>query len=490
MLVLRDYQQSAIDALRQGRADGHRCQILASPTGSGKTAMACHLIHGAVSKGKKALFIVNKIVLIDQSIRHLQMLGLNVGIMQGENTNVSMADEVVVASIQTIRSRKPPPDIGFVVIDECHELSAMHIKLLTEWTGVPFIGLSATPLREDLGNYFSNMVTSASISDLMGMGYLVPVKAYCPTQDKINQAISGVKLNNNGDYSEKSLGKAMKSKVLVGDVVSTWFEKAEGKRTLCFAVDIAHSRQIVEDFLAAGVEAAHIDKDTTAEQRMDLFEAFRNGDIKVLSSVNVLSIGFDMPVAEVGILARPTLSLALYIQQIGRLIRPAEGKSEAIILDHADNVSKHGLPANFFVYDLDSKDRQTGKAKRKESKLSTCKSCGFVLSKDDDDCPECGTERQRRSSKVVFRDGRLVEIGESAIDPVDHKRFYQELKGYQADHPSFKSGWAVMNFKNRFGYKPPHSWRFLPEIRPSQETIRWVRNQFKRWKLLQRKGYI
>nr|WP_207173461.1 helicase-related protein [Halochromatium glycolicum] len=139
---------------------------------------------------------------------------------------------------------------------------------------------------------------------------------------------------------------------MVGDIITTWKERATDRPTLVFAVDIAHSKAIIEDFVDEGIAAAHLDAYTTADERERIIDAFRTGEIKVLSSVNVLGIGFDYPGASCAILARPTLSEALHMHQMGRAIRKAEGKTDAVILDHAGNTLRFGLPEHFEVPDL------------------------------------------------------------------------------------------------------------------------------------------
>ena len=481
-MELRDYQQKAVEELRLGLQQGHRCQILCSPTGSGKTAMASHMIQSAAERGNPSLFVVDRTVLVDQAISHLQSFNLKVGRMQADNSFYQRDDQVVVATIQTLRSRFENnrlanlPNIKFGVIDECHILHQAHIELIERWNNLPFIGLSATPLREDLGKYFSNMVTSATIDELTKMGYLVPVKPFSPTGDKLKQLLCDVDLTA-GDYVQSQLSKKLNTRELVGDIVSTYKRLADGKRALVFACDIAHSESIRDDFEAEGIACGHIDKSTSQEDRQELFNAYRSGEIKVLTSVNVLGIGFDMPIAEVGILARPTLSTALHIQQIGRVLRPCEGKDHALILDHAGNLARHGLPEHFMVPDLANRDRSTSHSKRDTEKMVSCSSCGFMMEVSQHICPNCGIERPGRENKVTFIDGELAEFGkaksESFLSEMD---FYLELKSVQ-EMRGYKPTYPATIFKNRFKRWPPFSWNQLESMPPSEETLRYVTSQ-------------
>ena len=480
MIDLYPHQQQIIEALRRGYRDGHRCQMLALATGGGKTVIASHLIHGAAQKGNRSMFVVDRIELVDQAARHLRQIGLKVGILQGDNTRRRRDDEVVVASIQTIRARGAPPS-GFVIIDEAHILHEAHIWLMRTWDKVPFIGLSATPLREDLGEHFTNLVRGPTVSWLTDNGFLVPVRAYCPSAAKLDATLGEVRIQR-GDFAESELGTKLNTKELVGDIVSTWFDRGEGRPTLVFAVNIAHSKSIIDDFLAEGVSAAHIDAYTPEDQRREFIDRFRGGDVTVLSSVNVLGIGFDVPDAACGILARPTLSEALHMQQMGRLIRTAPGKADAILLDHAGNTVRYGLPRHFKVPDLNDSVRSAARTKRRQRKLVTCGECGAVIEPDQRVCPSCGIDRPVRDSPVSYIDGCLVEFGEKVEPamPVDRRAWYAGLKGY-AEAKGYKSGWALHKYHDKFGGLPPQAWRWIKPETPSRAMERWIRSQQIRW---------
>ena len=277
------------------------------------------------------LFIVDRIELCGQAAETFNDMGLSVGILRGDATSYTQADEIIVASIQTIRSRSAPDWMDFAIIDECHILHSEHIRLMEAWSDKAFIGLSATPLRKGLGKYFTHLVRGPSIRELTEPGFLVKVRAYAPQADAILSALDGVSCGTTTagfDYKDAELGAAMNRKELVGDIVKTWQEKGEDRPTLCFAVNIAHSKSIRDDFIAAGVNAAHLDAYTDPSARREIIAGFKAGEIKLLTSVNVLGTGFNVPDAACLILARPTLSEALHIQQCGRGIRTATGKTD------------------------------------------------------------------------------------------------------------------------------------------------------------------
>ncbi len=483
MKTLYPFQEKIIEDLRAGFAAGHKHQVLALGTGGGKTVVASHLIHSAASKGNKSLFIVDRIELVGQAVEHLRSTGLKVGIMQGENTYVSDDHEVIVASIQTIRSRTAPPS-GFIIIDECHILHKAHIDLLNHWNAVPVIGLSATPMREGLGKYFSNLVRGPSIQWLISNGFLSPVKAFCPSAKALDKALEVVKIRA-GDFSENELSTALNSRELIGDIITTWKTHGDNRPTLVFAVDIAHSKSIVDEFQAEGFTAQHLDAYTKPEERYEIIQSFRTGAVKVLSSVNVLGIGFDVPDASCAVLARPTLSEALHIQQMGRVIRTAEGKTDAIILDHSGNTLRFGLPQHFEVPDLGSGTKKTAKQKRQERKLSTCGGCGAVIEPGQISCPACGIDRPVKRSEVAQFDADLIEYGsdakgETAHTAEDKRRWYKALNWY-ALHHGYSKGWSYHKYIAKFNEKPPWNWQRLAPQQPDEEIQRWIKSQTIRW---------
>lgn len=483
MKTLRPFQETVIDELRTGLIQGNKRQLLALATGAGKTVVASHLIHKAAEKGNKSLFIVDRIELVCQAIKHLSEIGLKVGIYQGENTLVRSSDEVVVASIQTIRSRGAIPS-GFVIIDEAHILHQAHINLTRQWSNVPIIGLTATPLRDDLGKYFTNMVRGPSIQWLIENGYLTPSRAFCPTEAALEKALDNVKTRA-GDYAENELSTALNRKELIGDIVTTWKTKGENRPTLVFAVDIAHSKAITQEFQIEQIEAAHLDAYTKAEERAEIIDAFKAGEVKVLSSVNVLGIGFDAPEASCAVLARPTLSEALHIQQLGRVIRPAENKPNAVILDHSGNTLRFGLPEHFEVPNLGTETTKTAKQIRKQKRMVTCSSCGAVMDPGQQTCAVCGIDRPTKQTEVHQVDGELIEYGSEETGKkqysVTTKRNWYKGFLWYSQHHNYSKGWAYHKYLAKFNEKPPWKWQRLKSEAPSAEMSRWIKSQNIRW---------
>ena len=453
---------------------------MALPTGAGKTVVAGEIIHRANKLGHKSLFIVERVQLVIQAVEHLESIGLKVGILQGDNTCMYPDDEVVVCSIQTINSRRAPL-ADLVIIDEVHLLQKAHIKLMESWNKLAFIGLSATPLNPVLGKYFTNLIRGASVKELITDGYLVPTRAFCPGQQAIKEVLADVPTIA-GDYAKGKLSKAINTKHLVGDIVTTWLEKCKGEKTLCFAVNVAHSKSICEAFNAEYIEARHIDGKTSQDERHEIIKAFKAGDVKILCSCNVLSVGFDVPDASCLILARPTLSPALNMQQMGRGLRPAKGKTVCTILDHAGNVIRYGLPDSFVVPDLDSLDTLTTRKKRKIVSMAVCINCDAAMPKDVISCPECGHDRPIKQSDVSYHDSTLVEYGSNqtgvrTYSDADKMNWLCAFVWIASHSKSGKIGAAYYSYKSKFSEEPPVSiWSVEPKP-PTPEQSSWMKYQ-------------
>jgi superfamily II DNA or RNA helicase len=223
-----------------------------------------------------------------------------------------------------------------------------------------------------------------------------------------------------------------------------------------------------------------------------LFAQFRSGEIAVLCSVAVLAIGFDEPCASCAILARPTLSLSMHIQQAGRVLRPFEGKADALILDHAGNTLRHGRPEDFVppaaLSQIDKRSDHKDKAER--AALAACPACNAVYPSSARVCPECGHIRVRKSALVVVEgELRMVdadahpEIAESAPTHAEVHAFYRmmlwacEMRGWKPGRAYFLT---LRRFKLREHYQLPSEWRNHGPVPPDDAADRWLRNEVRR----------
>lgn len=480
---LRQYQAQALSELRQGIRSGAMAQMLMAPTGSGKTTIASAIKQGACAKGKKAFFIVDSLELVDQAAKRFMDDGMWVGVIQGDHIMTNYAAPVQVATIQTLgrRWRQMPDEIrpDLLIIDEAHVLHQAHEDII-QWCKekrVPVIGLSATPFRKGLGKIFDRLVVTITTGDLMDAGYLCRARCYAPNIPELK----GVKTNSSGDWDADAVAEVMGENGLMGDVIEQWLKLAEGRQTIVFGANVAHSRALCDRFRQVGIAAAHIDGyDTDKEGRTETINAFRRGEIKVLCNVAVLTKGFDAPETACVVLARPTKSLMLHIQMIGRGLRTAEGKSDCIIIDHAGNCLRNGLPDSPLPQELhdgeSSRNLDRKERDKKDPVEKPCASCGHVSTKHV--CPACGFKPEVRQDVEVV-EGELYEITKDNApkekwSTEELASLYAELKGY-ALSKGYNQGWAFHKCREYAG-KAPRNTKQIEPAKPSQNTLNVVKH--------------
>jgi hypothetical protein len=255
-----------------------------------------------------------------------------------------------------------------------------------------------------------------------------------------------------------------------------------------FCTSIKHSVAVCEEFLRNGVAAEHVDANTPNDEREDIFARFTSGKTQILTNCFLASYGFDLPALSCVVLARPTKSVMLYLQMIGRGLRPADGKDDCLVLDHSGCVHMHGFVDQDREWSLDGAytfgDKKTseGGSERREVKPIECPECHSLFSKSPV-CPECGYRLKTIGQNIETMDGRLVEIGTGfeVTKPMGNPKFYRELKG-MAEERGYKPGWASVNYKEKFGDWPPRDWNGLSALSPSNETRRWIKAKFIAWK--------
>lgn len=497
-LQLREYQAHAVEAVRGKWAAGHRKVLLVLPTGGGKTEVAISIIEAEASAATRVMVIVERKTLAVQWIERFKRHGFpSIGLLQGENS-IRLSAQVIVATAQSLRTRGMPEGVTLVVVDESHIWHQTHDAVLETLIGARVLGLTATPLREGLGLRFDTVVVGATIRELIALKQLVPVRYFSPAAGAIDAALEQVSILA-GDFATDELSRAMRSKAILGDVVATWKRLGQDRQTIAFCVDKQHARDLTDELVSVGVAAAVMLDDTEDEDRAKMVSDFEARTVRVLVSVGVLSIGFDSPVASCAIMARPTMSLSLYLQQGGRVLRPCADKVGAIILDHAANVLRHGRLEDFDPpRDLSKIDKRTDKKTRRDPYMGwVCKHCEATNHKTDDVCVECGTPRWRHTAVVVL-DGELRTVGfddatEGLPGPTvaDVKRFYLQCMWY-AEKAGMRNagGWSYWATCRRFRLEVERQrkviawgWRDLAKIPPEDETARWLRADLQRAKI-------
>lgn len=483
---LRDYQIEALNELRRGIRDKVGPQILMLPTGAGKTTVASAMKQGVQARGKRAFFVVDSLELVEQAVERFVADGLQVGVIQGNHEMTNYIHPIQVATIQTLRSRWQyladtfKPDL--LVIDECHVLHKAHIEIIGECNkrDVPVIGLSATPFRKGLGQYFKRLVVGTTLAELTEQGFLVPARCYAPHIPDLK----GVKTSAAGDWADDALAEVMGDAKIMGDVVRTWLELAEGRQTVVFGCNVAHSRELARQFMHAGITAAHVDGYMDQDERSTIISQFRKGNIKVLCNVAVLTKGFDAPETSCVVLARPTKSLMMHYQMMGRGLRLAAGKTDCIIIDHAGNCLRSGVPTEDLPSELDdgkiNADRRVREQKDREERLPRpCPKCSFMFTGGV--CPHCGFAPKAHED-VEWVDGKLVPLGESkrkAFSPAEKQSIYAQFLGYAGQH-GLKPGWAYFKCQEYCGSAPRDTKSIRPAS-PTPELLGWIKHKTIQW---------
>lgn len=385
---LRPYQIDAVTRVVDEITAGHLRILLVAPTGSGKTVTFATIAAAYHAMGKRVLVVTHRKEIIDQSVAKLIASGIDdVGVYRGERETTNRTARVQVASIQSLKPGLIEADL--VIPDECHHCPAESwSRLLEMYPSAVHVGPTATPWWGDakgLGDYFQTVVIAATIRELTDLGYLAPTRVFTHPHTLNDLDLRGVKTSG-GDYTVASVSERVDRPKLLGNLVGHWKTHAGGARTLCFGASVGHSRHIVEQFLAAGVAAEHIDGDTAETDRSDILGRLRSGETLVVSNYDVLTEGVD--VAEVGcvILARPTQRLRIYLQAVGRGMRTADGKTSLIVLDHAGLCLRHGLPDAERVVSLSGLERRVGEAR---ASVRYCPKCGVFVKAGVKTCPEC-----------------------------------------------------------------------------------------------------
>lgn len=478
--ILRPYQVDAIEQMRLRIQAGKRRLLLVAPTGSGKTVIAAEIIRRMRALGKSALFVAGARELIHQTSSKLNDIDVGHGvIMPGYPAKQS---DVMVASIQTLNRRGQKPVADLVIIDEADlARAAMYEALLEHYSGAVILGLTATPWRGDgkglgagikIGEavvpMFEDGFVVATPKQLMAEGHLVPVDlersfAFEPPD------MSGVKITG-GDYDEKQVAEWSRSstgKKLSGNVVTEYVNRGDGERAVCFGTNVETSKQLCQLFLDAGVKAEHVDGTTPRDERAGIFSRIRSGVTRVLCNVGVVTRGVDIPPLTIAILARPTKSLSLYLQMVGRCMRPSPGKTGMRIFDHAGLIEKegHGLPDDERDYSLGA---DVVRSKKKAGDLvvlrKRCPSC-MRMPPPGPVCAFCGVPFPvAASQKLAFDEtAEARSLAESAGERVkDHgpgaRKVQVAMLAHlleQAESKAWKPKAVEVKFKLRWGFWPP-----------------------------------
>jgi DNA repair protein RadD len=444
----------------------HQSVLAHAATGFGKTVVAAYIAKAAVEKNKRVTFAVHRRDLVRQSARTFTSFGIEFGhIAAGYPARPRCG--VQIATIETLRRRLGKVgNADLLYIDECHlACSPTWSQVLDHFRadGAHVIGNTATPARLDgrpLGQHFEVIVPGPPVRQLIEEGRLSDYRVYAPT---LGPDLSGVH-SRAGDYVRSELEEAVDTKAIVGDAADHYRRLMPGKRALAFCVSIQHSKHVTAQLLAQGVGAAHIDGTMSDAERRAIITAFADGPVRVLCNVELITTGFDLS-SQVGyevpvegaLMLRPTMSLSLWLQMLGRCMR--RKAAPAIILDHVAGCYRHGLPDDERDWSLDGRE---GKKKATDETAPGIRICGppcFAVYRITlPACPVCGAvpEIKGRGGPEQV-DGELEEL-----DPEIHRqRRMRRIEEGRADtlealvalalERGYKPGWAGIKYAVRHG---------------------------------------
>lgn len=442
MLIMRPYQQDAIDNVYANWAVGKRFVVLVMPTGSGKASVLCEIARIEAARGQRVLITAHRSELISQLSNTLARNELRHNIIAAHSTikysiRLHMEDhgrtyydpsaKITVASVQSVKQQhidelKAYRDKLTIIGDEFHH----YTRDSKTWGGVftPLdnagargLGLTATPCRADgkglsreTDGYGDALVIGPGMRDLIEMGFLVDYKIYCPPSDL---HLDRVKVSTTtGDYAEKELKEEIGKSHIVGDIVQHWLKFTPGKRGVTFTVGVDMAEEVADAYRAKGVPAVAVSGRMKDSERIQALRDIASGKVLQIVNDSVLTEGTDVSSLEVVSFARPTQSYALFCQMFGRGTRtsPDTGKTHLTVIDAVSNVMRHGLPDAPREWSLDRRERRTGKSE--PSTVRVCTACAAVYERFRDACPDCGepVPKPADRSGPTQVDGDLYEL--------------------------------------------------------------------------------
>ena len=464
-LQLRPYQEQSVESLRDGFRANHTRQVLAAPTGAGKSRIMEYMIRAAMDKGSRIMFVCERRILVEQFSAHLDRAGIDHGVLMAGHWRFRPDRQVQIASAQTLERMPALPNVDLIFIDELH--AAMRksiINLMERNPKMRIVGATATPFHPAIGQHFTNVVSVTTMAKLVEDGFLVPFRVFVAKEIDT----SGLKVVA-GEWKKDDL--EARGKQIVGDVVADYIrisgEVFGGPRkTICFSCGIAHGAELAKQFNEAGINAVQISSEDDEEYRDEVLKDFArpDTDVKVLISVAILSRGFDQSDVDYVILARPLKkSFSEHVQMVGRGARIHPGKKMAVIQDNSGNWLRFADDweqlYNDGVTELgqgqDAKPKKEPTEKQKDA--AKCPKCSVVWA-GGDTCLNCGHVRVRPNDVVAVA-GEMTEIGMSkraakaAFTPEFKADFYAQLLGY-AEERGYKPGWAFHSYSDKFGVGP------------------------------------
>lgn len=386
---LRPYQLQAVDEIRQRYREGSRSPMLVLPTGGGKTVVFSYITEQTAAKGKRVMILLHRIELVRQTSQKLTDMGVAHGVIHPQY-KPRYYERVQVASVQSLVRRfhhTTPPDL--IVIDECHHVRAgQWQRVLEQYPDAHTLGVTATPIRFDgkgLAESFDSIVIGSTVRELIAEGFLCQPIVYSVPEADFSQLKKRM-----GDFDTKMQEEILDKPKIYGDVVAHYTKLASGLPAVVFCVSVKHAENMAAAFRAAGYRSESADGSMSDDERKRVLNGLANGSVEVLTTCDLISEGTDIPAIGCAILLRRTMSEGLYLQQVGRALRPVAGKQHAIVIDHVGNTRLHGLPDADREWSLTSDKVQTRRGDaEKRFRIVECEAC-YAVYEPAPCCPMCG----------------------------------------------------------------------------------------------------
>ena len=486
MLQLRDYQEQAIEKLREGFAQGHRSQLLYLGTGGGKTEIAIAMLEAARKKGSRAAMILDRIVLCDQTSRRLDKYKVDHGVLQAGHWRYKPYEPIQVCSAQTLEKRGTFPGLDLLVVDECHAQRKQTIEFIKNNPTVKVVGLSASPFTKGLANTYSNVVSPITTKQLVDQGSLVPLRVFIAKEVDMTGAKKVAGEWSQADATERGIK-------ITGDVVAEWSKKTreifgEPRKTIVFAAGVAHGADLAAKFQEQGYNFVSISYKDDEDWKRDVIEDFAKPDSKIIGLIacDILTKGFDNEHVMIGVSARPfSKSFSSHVQQMGRVMRAnqsnPESKKFAVWLDHSGNFLRFRddwdeLFEGGVAKLEDGKEKPKKELTEKEKKENKCPVCQALWVRGSDTCYNCGHVKEKKNL-VLNVDGEMQELTAGGRD--DKQKFWNEMV-YLMRYQGWSRGRASHTYRERFGVWPRNLNDNTPQI-VSLDTKRFINNKLKKF---------
>lgn len=475
-------QVEVLDKVREAFKSGHRSVMLYGPTGMGKTECAISMLKATSDNYKRAAMVLDRIVLCNQTSARLQKYGIDHGVMQSGHWRYRPYERIQVCSAQTLEKRGSFPGLNLLIVDEAHVRRQQTTEFIANNTDIRVIGLSASPFADGLGETYTAVVSATTTQKLVDQGRLVPLRVFIAKEIDMTGAKKVAGEWSQGDAAERGMK-------ITGDVVAEWAKKTTEiyggpRKTIVFCSNVAHGADLAQKFAEAGYNFVAISYKDSDEFKADAVADFAKPDTKIhgLIACDILTKGFDVPDVMIGVSARPfTKSFMSHVQQMGRVMRSYEGKTDAIWLCHSGNYLRFQADWDELYHDgvsdlRDGKEKAKKELTEKEKKERKCPQCHSLWVGKSDTCSCCGYTRPVQSL-VEAVPGEMTEL-KGGAKKEDKQRWYSELLAITRSH-GWADGAAAHKYRDRFGCWPVRLERVTRT--PSAEVIGWEKSRRIAW---------